>query len=83
MKNVAPIDSRSKLERRACFVLFRGYIDMVQNQRRMLLSAWKINCVFEIESFSEYTSQSKAVLSALLSVAESKAFFNSVDTRNG
>ena len=56
---------------------------MVQNQRRMLLSAWEINCVFEIESFSDYTSQSKAALSALLSAADADAFLISVDTRNG
>ena len=38
------------------------------------LSAQEINCIFEAESFSNCTLQSKAVLSALLSVAESKAF---------
>ena len=48
-----------------------------------LLSAKEIYCIFETESFSDYTSQCKAVLSALLSVAESKAFFNSVSIRNG
>ena len=32
-KNAAPIDSRSKLEGRACFVLFRCWIDVVQNWR--------------------------------------------------
>ena len=47
------------------------------------LSAQEITLIFETESFSDYTSQSKAVLSALLSVAESKAFFNSVAIRNG
>ena len=56
---------------------------MVQNQRRMLLSAWEINCIFETESFSDYTLQSKAVLSAFLSLDDANAFFNSVDTRNG
>ena len=49
----------------------------------MLLSAQEINCIFETEIFSDYTLQSKAVLSALLSVAESKAFLISVDKRNG
>ena len=47
------------------------------------LSAQEINCIFEAEGISDYTSQSKAALSALLSVAESKAFFNSVAIRNG
>ena len=37
VNNVAPIDSRSKLEGRACFVLFRGYIDMVQNKSYLTL----------------------------------------------
>ena len=49
----------------------------------MLLSAQEINCIFETEIFSDYTLQSKAVLSALLSVADDKALFNSVDERNG
>ena len=49
----------------------------------MLLSAWEIYCIFEAESFSDHTSQSKAVLSALLSAADADAFLISVDTRNG
>ena len=49
----------------------------------MLLSAQELFCIFEAESVSDYTLQSKAVLSALLSVAESKAFLISVDKRNG
>ena len=49
----------------------------------MLLSAWEINCIFETESFSDYTLQSKAVLSALLSVSDADAFLISLDTRNG
>ena len=35
--NAATSDSRSKLEGRACFVLFRGYIDMVQNKSYLTL----------------------------------------------
>ena len=49
----------------------------------MLLSAQEINCIFETEIFSDYTLQSKAVLSALLSVAYANDFLISVDTRNG
>ena len=47
------------------------------------LSAQEINCIFEAEGISDYTSQSKAVLSALLSAADSDAFLISVDTRDG
>ena len=50
---------------------------------KYFLSVQENNCIFETESFLDHTSQSKAVLSALLSAAESKAFFNSLDTRNG
>ena len=49
----------------------------------IFLSAQEINCIFETESFSDYTLQSKAALSALLSAAKSEVVFNSVDTRNG
>ena len=49
----------------------------------MLLSAQELFCIFEAESFSDYTLQSKAVLSALLSVADADAFLISVDKRNG
>ena len=48
----------------------------------MLLSAQELFCIFEAESFSDYTLQSKAVLSALLSAADADAFLISVDTRN-
>ena len=48
-----------------------------------LLSAQEINCIFETEIFSDYTLQSKAALSALLSVSDADAFLISVDTRNG
>ena len=41
---------------------------------RYFLSAREINCIFETKSFSDYTSQSKAVLSALLSAADADAF---------
>ena len=36
-----------------------------------------------LNRFINYTPQSKAVLSALLSVADADAFLISVDTRNG
>ena len=49
----------------------------------MLLSAQELFCIFEAESFSDYTLQSKAVLSALLSAAYANAFLTSVDKRNG
>ena len=50
---------------------------------KYFLSVQENNCIFETESFSDYTSQSKAVLSALLSAADADAFLISVDTRNG
>ena len=50
---------------------------------RYFLSAQENNCMFETESFSDHTSQSKAVLSALLSAAYANAFLTSVDKRNG
>ena len=37
VNNVAPIDSKSKLERRACFVLFRCWIEMVKNKSYLTL----------------------------------------------
>ena len=49
----------------------------------MLLSAQELFCIFEAESFSDYTSQSKAAISALLSVSDADAFLISLDTRNG
>ena len=49
----------------------------------MLLSAQELFCIFEAESFSDYTLQSKAALSALLSLADADAFLIFVDTRNG
>ena len=49
----------------------------------MLLSAQELFCIFEAESFSDYTLQSKAVLSALLSATDADAFLIFVDTRNG
>ena len=68
---------------RACFVLFRYGIDIVQNKSNRTISAQEINCIFEADSFSDYTLQSKAVLSALLSATCADAFLISVDTRNG
>ena len=50
---------------------------------KYFLSVQENNCIFETESFSDHTSQSKAVLSALLSAADADAFLISVDTRNG
>ena len=50
---------------------------------RYFLSAQENNCMFESESSSNCTLQSKAAISALLSVACADAFLNSVDTRNG
>ena len=76
--------AKASSKRRACFVLFRCWIDMVQNisiynfyQHRKCMLYMILN------HFSNYTSQSKAVLSALLSAAYANAFLISVDKRNG
>ena len=79
LRQIAEASSKDELAS-FCFV-----VELIWFKTRVikLLSARKINCIFETESFSDYTLQSKAVLSALLSVAESKAFLISVDKRNG
>ena len=78
-RQIAEASSKDELAS-FCFVVILIWF---KTNVKYFLSAQENYCMFESESFSDYTSQSKAVLSALLSVAESKAFLNSVDTRNG
>ena len=78
-RQIAEASSKDELAS-FCFV-----VELIWFKTRVikLLSAREIYCIFEAESFSDHTSQSKAVLSALLSVACAAAFLISVDTRNG
>ena len=78
-RQIAEASSKDELAS-FCFVVILIWFKIRVIQ---LLSAKEIYCIFETESFSEYTSQSKAVLSALLSAAYASAFLTSVDKRNG
>ena len=79
LRQIAEASSKDELAL-FCFVV---KLIWFKTNVRYFLSAREINCIFETKSFSDYTSQSKAVLSALLSAADADAFLISVDTRNG